>query len=109
MELSLKNLPDLPQCALLAQIAENLWQQEGVRALWLGGSLARGEGDLYSDVDLRLAAAPEALDHWKQPDFDSLFIKRCQVRVYRAFGETAFLHHLLLDNGDIYDLWVQSA
>jgi predicted nucleotidyltransferase len=106
--LALDTLPDLPQCSHLALVASALWQQEGVMALWLGGSLARGEGDLYSDVDLRLAVTQETLEHWRQPDLDTLLAGPCQVKVFLSFGETAFLHHLLLSNGDIYDLWVQS-
>ena len=33
-----------------SQIAPRLWEQEGVVALWLGGSLARGNADRFSDA-----------------------------------------------------------
>jgi len=107
--LSFDALPHLPQCDLLKEIAPTLWQQESVRALWVGGSLARGEADRYSDIDLRMAVAPETLEAWKRPDFGMLFHGLCLTEQLLSFGEGAFLHHLLLRNGDIYDLWVQSA
>lgn len=53
--LNLDALPDLPQSALLKQFAPGLWAAEGVVAMWLGGSLATGTADRYSDVDLFLA------------------------------------------------------
>lgn len=108
-ELDLTSLPDLPQSAFLAQVASRLWQNEDVLALWLGGSLARGEGDIYSDIDLRLAVPFIALDRWRQLDYHALFTEPPFLQVFIPFGETAFLHHLLMQNGDIYDLWIQSA
>jgi len=108
-DLLLDALANLPQRHSLAVIAPALWQQPDVVALWIGGSLARGEGDLYSDVDLRLAVAPPALEAWRTPDFDTLFAGSCLGRLFLPFGPEVFLHHLALAGGDIYDLWVQSA
>lgn len=48
--LDLSHLPDLPQRETICEVVAALWQQAGVIAVWLGGSLARGAGDAYSDV-----------------------------------------------------------
>lgn len=107
-KLALHLLPELPQCKRLSEAARALWEQESVRAVWLGGSLARGGADLYSDIDLRIAVAPDALDAWHTPDLNALF--QNGVLAYHRFpiGEM-LLHHLLLDDGDIYDLVIQSV
>lgn len=43
---------------LAEQISETLAKKPLVAAVWLGGSLGRGEGDGLSDVDLVVVAAP---------------------------------------------------
>jgi predicted nucleotidyltransferase len=68
--LSLDVLPDPPQSDLLRQLAPGLWQAEGVVAFWLGGSLAAGAADRYSDVDVYLAVEPEAKGDWMEPDLE---------------------------------------
>jgi predicted nucleotidyltransferase len=45
--------------ALLERAIEATRQDERVRALWLGGSLARGQADAASDLDLLLAVQDE--------------------------------------------------
>lgn len=37
----------------------------GVRAAWVGGSLARGEGDQFSDVDLNCLVSNDTLAFWR--------------------------------------------
>ena len=37
----------------------------GVQAVWLAGSLARGDGDRFSDVDLQCLIASDALPYWR--------------------------------------------
>lgn len=108
-DLDLKLLPDLPQCRTFAHFAPRFWEQASVRGLWIGGSLARGDGDPYSDIDLRLAVSADALEGWNIPDFDSLFAGMCLGTLFISFGARAFLHHLVLSNGDIYDVWVQDV
>lgn len=107
--LLLDALPDLPQSALLKQIAPRLWQQEGVVALWLGGSLASGQADQYSDLDIFVAVADEAMTRWLDPDFGVLFDGLCLAHLFSHFGDNLFVHHVLLASGDIYDVHVQSA
>lgn len=109
-ELFLSHLPDLPQCATLRAIAPHLWSSEEIVALWIEGSLARGTGDLFSDVDLHVAVASTQLENWKTPDFAHIFVDVHVVgKHFLAFGEHAFLHHLVLANGDIFDFFVQDT
>lgn len=107
--LDLEALPCLPQLAALAVAAPKIWERPEVAALWIGGSIARGCADIYSDVDLRIAVMPEALEAWRHVDLNTLFAENCVARVLLPFGERAFLHHLVLASGDIYDVWVQSV
>jgi hypothetical protein len=109
-ELFLSHLPDLPQCATLRAIAPRLWNSEEIVALWIEGSLARETGDLFSDVDLHVTVAPEQLASWKTPDFAYIFADTPVVgKHFLAFGEHAFLHHLVLTSGDIFDFFVQDT
>ncbi len=107
--LDLEGLPYLPQLEALMAAAPLIWERPEVVALWIGGSIARGNADCYSDVDLRVAVAPDALDAWRQVDLNTLFAGNCVARVLLTFGEHTLLHHLVLASGDIYDVWVQSA
>lgn len=106
-DLELELLPDLPQSAFLKRLAPRIWAQHEVVALWVGGSLARGEADAYSDVDLHVAVTPDALADWREPDIDTLFENQCLVRQFVMFGKEFFLHHLILSSGEMYDLVVQ--
>jgi hypothetical protein len=85
-----------------------LWRQEDVVAIWIGGSLARGDADEYSDVDLRVAVKPSALADWRHLDVGQLWPGECLAHQFLPFGERAFLHHVLLESGEIYDLWIQN-
>lgn len=51
------------QSALLAAIEQALWNDPRIDGLWLSGSLGRGGGDDYSDVDViaRVGAPPASL------------------------------------------------
>ena len=63
--LDLGVLPTMAQERTISWLAPALWVDERVVALWLGGSLARGEGDDYSDIDLRVAVDPADLEAWR--------------------------------------------
>ncbi len=110
-ELDLSRLPDLPISATIRAVASRLWPDASVLALWIGGSLASGAGDLFSDADVRVAVAPEDFAAWRSPPLDALFSPLEVVgRVPMSFGEEyAILHHLILSNGEIFDFYVQST
>jgi len=61
-ELAFDALPDRPQLRPLIPFANAVWQWPAVVALWIGGSMARGNSDRYSDVDVVVAVKDEALD-----------------------------------------------
>jgi len=110
-ELVLPVFPNLPQSASLKRVAEKLWEHEDVAAIWLGGSFARGEADLYSDVDLRVALYPGAKERWVDLDqsrLSDLFGTEVVGCMPLSFGD-ALLFHLVLANGEIYDLWIQTT
>ncbi len=109
-ELQLGGLPELPQRATIEEISAHIWQNDEVAALWLGGSLARDAGDIFSDVDFRIAVRTEHLTRWRSPRFEEIFRSAPVVgQTFLAFGDEAFLHHLLLANGEIFDFFVQST
>ena len=57
--LLLDSLPDLPQFSTLPTALRRVWEQEAVIALWLGGSVACGKADAYSDLDLWLCVSAD--------------------------------------------------
>lgn len=108
-ELLLDQLPDLPQTPILVRVAQNLWRHDDVVAIWLGGSFASGGADAFSDVDLRIAVDRSAIDAWRQPDLEQLFEAPCPGHQAHAFADDAVLHHVLLADGCMFDLYVQST
>jgi len=110
-ELTLDRLPDLPQTAVVRRIAARLWREADVIALWLGGSIARGEADAHSDIDLRVAVPADAQQRWQEPDLSALsaLIGETVVGVHALRWEGTVLHQALLADGVILDLLVQSV
>ncbi len=108
-DLNLDALPDLPQRPLLIELARNLWADPAVAALWLGGSLARGAGDAHSDVDLRVGLAAPAEITEALPASAHRLSERVTHCVTWPVGADAALHQMLLDDGQIYDLWIQTT
>lgn len=102
-------LPDLPQVKALKRIVSRLWSKDEVQAVWIGGSFGQGNADLYSDVDLRVAVLSAHVDDWTDLDLPVLFEGRCIAHTRSPSTECGILHHLILENGDLYDLWVQNV
>ena len=108
MTLQIERLPDLPQIDLLTEISERLWSHEDTIAIWLGGSFGCGKADRYSDVDLRVAVREHSFEWWKNPNFEAVF-NRPNVDVITSLAtDDTVLHHVLLNNAEMYDLWVQT-
>ena len=112
MELSstlLANLPDLPQVKYIRHAAQALGPRQDVHAFWLGGSFARGDADLFSDVDMRIAVAGDTIGAWREPDWAVLLSDTVVGQQLLPFAETSFLHHLIVSQGTIIDFFVQSV
>jgi hypothetical protein len=98
-----------PHADLIRELAGRCIADHDVQAVWVGGSLAAGTGDAYSDVDFRIAVLPGQVSQWINPDWNHyLPIQPCGHVLVR-FGETALLHHLLLNDGAILDFYVQDT
>ena len=108
-ELFFDSLPELPQVETLRRIVPVIWRHDEVVAVWVGGSFASGAADICSDVDLRVAVRTEWLSAWKHPDLAATFdVSPVVGGNTRDFGD-GVLHHLVLANGEIYDLFVQGV
>jgi hypothetical protein len=108
-DLDLGVLPQMAQARTISWLAPAIWADERAVALWLGGSLARGDGDTYSDIDLRVAVDPADLETWRAMDTQALLGGRVVGGHTFALGVDALIHHLVLLNGDIVDLLVQTT
>ena len=85
---------------------EKLERDFAITAAWLGGSLASGNADAHSDIDLRLAVSEDSFRLEQMPaalevlERDAIFVRR------RSFGEGTAWHYALLPNGAIWDVLV---
>ncbi len=104
-----ESVSQMPQWTALKWLAPQIWHQKGAIALWLAGSLARQTGDCYSDIDFGVAVQPSALEAWRGLNMDLICDDQCVGHHLLRFGPEAFLHHLVLSDGTIVDLSVQSA
>jgi hypothetical protein len=109
IDIDLGALEHGPHADLIRAMAEKCYGDRSIQAIWVGGSLAAGVGDAYSDVDFRIAVEPGQVDSWTSPDWEHyLPIRPCGGLLLR-FGEQALLHHLVLADGTIVDFYVQDT
>ncbi len=104
--LTLASLPDLPQISFLHKLVPMLWQRPDVEALWLEGSLGRGNADLYSDIDLYVGVTDDAHDGWRELDVAGLFGDLYAAHDFSNFAADFFVYHVYLASGVIYDLHI---
>jgi predicted nucleotidyltransferase len=105
MPTNISHLPDLPQSEILEAIATELWAATEIRAIWLGGSLARGGGDRFSDIDLRLFVTDASFSESELPEA-AMILRRSTVVHLPLIFPNGILHHLMLDSGMIIDLLI---
>ena len=109
IDIDLGPLENGPHADLIRNMARKCYADRSIQAIWVGGSLAAGLGDAYSDVDFRIAVEPGQIDSWTSPDWEHyLPIRTCGGLLLR-FGEEALLHHLVLTDGTIVDFYVQDT
>jgi hypothetical protein len=98
-----------PHANLIRDMASKCSADSNIQAIWIGGSLASGIGDRYSDVDFRIAVEPGQIDRWTSPDWEKYLPIRPLGGNLMHFGEQALLHHLVLADGTIVDFFVQDT
>ncbi len=98
-----------PHANLIRDMASKCSTDSSIQAIWIGGSLAAGLGDAYSDVDFRIAVEPGHIDRWTSPDWQHYLPTRPCGSLLMRFGEQALLHHLVLADGTIVDFYVQDT
>lgn len=102
-------LQDGPHAPLIAAMARRCFADPRIQAVWVGGSLAAGRGDAYSDVDFRVAVAPGQVEEWAAPDWQRYLPLPAPGSLLLRFGEQALLHHMVLADGTIVDFYVQDT
>ena len=107
-DLNFNALPALPQTTFLKEVVTRLANYPELIAIWLGGSLASHNGDEHSDLDLRIAIPSSAFSDWQAPNFQEIFAAEALSHSTLKFSETGLLHHLLIANGIIVDLYIQT-
>lgn len=107
-DLNFNALADLPQTAFLKEVVTRLTNYPEIIAIWLGGSLASHSADEHSDLDLRIAIPSSAFSDWQTPNFKEIFGVEALSHSTLKFSETGMLHHLLVANGIIVDLYIQT-
>lgn len=108
-DIDLGSLAQGPHADLIRDIASRCAADGSIQAIWVGGSLAAGTGDRYSDVDFRLAVEPGQLERWTSPDWQRYLPLPASGGLLLRFGEGALLHHLVLQDGAIVDFYVQDT
>ncbi|MEM7738396.1 MAG: nucleotidyltransferase domain-containing protein [Deinococcota bacterium] len=98
-----------PHITLIRDLAKKCYKDSSVQAIWVGGSLAAGTGDAYSDVDFRIAVEPQQLEAWHQPNWERYVPMPVCGSTFMKFGDHALLHHMVLSDGTIVDFYVQDT
>lgn len=94
---------------MIRQMATNCAADERIQAIWVGGSLAAGSGDRFSDIDFRIAVGEGEVDQWAAPEWTRYLPLQPSGGNLMRFGEHALLHHLVLTDGTIVDFFVQDT
>jgi hypothetical protein len=108
-DINLGPLQHGPHATLIRDMASKCSADGSIQAIWVGGSLAAGHGDAYSDIDFRIAVEPGHVDRWTSPDWEAYLPVRPCGGLLMRFGEGALLHHLVLVDGTIVDFFVQDT
>jgi hypothetical protein len=79
--------------ALLARIATELYEERGMVAAWLTGSLGREGGDAISDIDITIVLTNEAAESLcKRPFQQSGQTTPERLELFSRFGRPALIH-----------------
>ncbi|KAK1252726.1 hypothetical protein MKX08_003913 [Trichoderma sp. CBMAI-0020] len=113
---NLHNLSVLPQFEILQSVSQTCRRYSGLEQLFVRGSLARGDFDLDSDVDLLcVVAAPEYLNFIEKVDSDiqehhGALMERWVDTIVKDFGGIGFVYLLQTEKGPFQlDLYVSCS
>lgn len=109
MSIELGILAAGPHSDLIRAMAEKCAADPAVLAVWVGGSLAGGTGDWFSDVDFRIAVADGTVEDWAEPDWNRFLPVARVGGIQLRFGANNLLHHMVLADGVIVDFFVQET
>ena len=98
------NTTELPQFAILPDIVEGLLRLDFVDEVYLSGSLGRGRGDRYSDVDLQVAVARNFPDFLSPTVLAGVLGAPPLALKQISLGPHAWLHNMILADGTMLDL-----
>lgn len=108
-DINLGPLKNGPHAELVRGLAEKCYADSTIQASWIGGSLAAGTGDEYSDIDFRIAVEPGLVESWSDPNWEGFLPLPSYGGSFMRFGNHALLHHLILADGTILDFYVQDT
>lgn len=94
----------LPQLQILSGLRERLQALPDVDNVYLGGSLGRGAGDAYSDLDLQVTVHPSCTDFLPDTALTQVTGHPPLAIVRFRLGPASWMHHLILASGIIVDL-----
>ncbi len=94
----------LPQWAELPTLVRNLYDLSPVRAVFLAGSLGRGEGDEWSDLDLQVHVDRSFSDFLDDAQIQAVTGDPPVALERFKLGADGWMHHLILANGTFVDL-----
>lgn len=90
------------QSGALERLVAALEAIQGVDAIWLSGSLAAGEGDEFSDLDVHVAAADPGAEDWAS-------IARTAGAVFARLHPGGALLNAVTDEGLRFDLVIHAT
>ncbi len=97
-------MAQLPQWDILPGVVERLYARSEVHAVYLGGSLGRGAGDAYSDLDLHVIVHAACTDFLTDAVIAQVMAIPVLAKECVRLGSTAWMHHLVLASGLVVDL-----
>ncbi len=93
-----------PQLAILPALVRNLYGQSSVQAVYLAGSLGRGGGDEWSDLDLQVHMNVHFKDFLDDAEIQAVTGEPPVVLERFKLGPDGWMHHMILPDGTFLDL-----
>ncbi len=94
----------LPQLDVLPSLVRNLHGLPQVQAVYLAGSLGRGSGDEWSDVDLQIFMNQSFSDFLSDAQIQAVTGEPPVALERFKLGPKGWMHHMILTNGTLVDL-----